>query len=808
MKISLNRLRQLIPLNYSIDQISAMLTSMGLEVEDVLLYESVKGGLKGVVIGEVITCQPHPNADKLKLTQVNTSSEILQIVCGAPNVTIGQKVLVATVGSTIYPLNGEPLTLKKTKIRGEESQGMICAEDELGLGESHQGIIVLPPSTSLDQTAAEVVGVYTDTIFEIGLTPNRSDANSHIGVAYDLQAYIHTHGLGSDTVTKPAIEAAGFNANERSPIEVEIQNPEKCQTYFGLVIDNVQVKESSPWLQNFLLSIGLKPINNVVDITNYVLHTFGQPLHAFDASCIKGGKIIVKTLPEGTPFTGLDGVTKVLTGEDLMICDSQAPLCMAGVFGGQNSGVNLHTNKIFLEGAVFEPTTIRRSSIRHGWRTDAATHFEKGVDVSLTQFALQYAAQLICDEAGGKINSSIVEAGTTLWQPKLIAVRYQKVDELIGFHIPEDKIKLLLHNLGFTIMKEDNTQVTLQVPFRKNDITMEADVVEEIIRLYGLDNLPMAKAVRAVIPIAAHNKSAAFNSKAAHFLAANGFYQILNNSLTKSSYYSNLEEAVPLLNSINTELNMLRMSLIHGAMEVIAHNANRQQYDLKIFEFGKVYSQTSAGQYSEKNELLVAVSGNQSTLSWQTKATEADFYFLKSHLAKLMHQGGIGGLELMETEHEMLHPAFTIFNQQKVKLGVLGAANDNLLKQFSVKQTVWLASLDWDMVWQCAFRQKVSYLEVSKFPTVKRDLSMIVGTNIRYEKIEAITRQLAGDLLQELSLFDIFEDKKLGEGRKSFGVSITLQDPSQTLTDERIDKLMQKLMKRLETELAAEIRKN
>ncbi|MEY4877512.1 MAG: hypothetical protein RL708_2662, partial [Bacteroidota bacterium] len=776
--------------------------------------ESLKGGLKGVVVGEVLTCEKHPNADKLRLTTVNIGAEqTLKIVCGAPNVEAGQKVMVATIGTTIYPTSGEALTMKKAKIRGEESEGMICAEDELGLGTSHAGIIVLPNETKIGTTAAEYFGIYNDYIIEIGLTPNRSDAFSHIGVAREMAAWLAVH--------KPeALPAEGF----KNPIKIsgntkiddnlgdggfsiEVINTDKCGRYTGILINNIKVKASPEWLQNSLKAIGLKPINNIVDATNYVLHETGQPLHAFDADKIAGKKIIVKTLPEGTLFTALDEKERKLSAEDLMICDTEKPICMAGVYGGLHSGVAENTTSIFLESAWFNATSIRKTSFLHQLRTDAALHFEKGIDAANIDAVLKRAALLICEIAGGKIASKVIDANHSTFINTEILLQHNRVNEKLGIELSAQIIETILTQLGFELTSNNNQSWLVKVPSHKTDISIEADLIEEILRLYGLDRLPIPSALQAIIPIRSGVQAIALRNKAANFLAANGFSEMMNNSLSQSKYYEQKEVLVTLLNSMNTELDVLRNNLLFGGLEAIQHNQNRQNADLKLFEFGKSYTTINAGNYEEQMHLCFWMTGKFAEQNWNQTSKLNDIYSLKNQLQKLFAMLGIQKIKTEEIENASVFEYGIKYTNGKETIAESGSVHPSILKQFDIRNEVMYASINWQTIEKIVASQKIKYTELPKFPAVQRDLALLLNEEITYAQVEKIAKEQTGAMLKEVSLFDVYRDKKIGEGRKSYAISLTLQDESKTLTDDKVEKLMSKLIQQFEQQLQAEIRK-
>lgn len=805
MTISYNWLGEYLPEAIDTDRLSRILTSIGLEVESMETYESLKGGLQGLVIGEVLTCEQHPDADKLKLTTVDTGTgEPLQIVCGAPNVAVGQKVVVATIGSTIYPLSGEPMTMKKAKIRGVESQGMICAEDEIGLGESHAGIMVLPSATKVGLPAADYFKPYTDTIYEIGLTPNRMDAMSHLGVAKDVCAYLTHHDKKDALVRSPFKNS--FKIDDQSlQFKVKIENKDACQRYAGVSISNVQVKESPDWLKNRLKSIGLRPINNIVDITNFILHETGQPLHAFDADQVKGNSVLVKNLPEGTAFISLDEKERKLSAEDLMICNGESePMCIGGVFGGLHSGVSDQTKNIFLESAWFNPVNIRRSSLRHGLRTDAATRFEKGVDISNTVNVLKRAALLIQEIAGGKIASDIIDVYPAPKAKTEVAIKFHYLKKISGKNYHPDTVKKILHALGFELIKEGIDEMWLAVPYSKPDISIQADLVEEIMRIDGLDNveIPSAITISPSVETLAHESN--YKEKVSDYLAGLGFNEIFTNSITNSAYYSEevLSTTVKMINNLSTELDVMRPSMLQTGLESVAYNLNRKNSDLQFFEFGKTYSVSAVGKYQEQNHLSLFITGNKFSGSWQRKAEKSDFYFLKAVCEKLFRLLGLKHAEFISAEDGALNAK--IKNDIVAKLETV---DRDTMHKFDIKQPVLYADLDWDKIIAINKKSRIEYREIPKYPAVQRDLAIVVDKQLQYEQVQKATASAKINKLTAVNLFDVFESDKLGAGKKSLAINFTFLDEEKTLTDKEIDSMMNKLIGTYEKELRAEIRK-
>ncbi len=790
------------------DKLSKILTAIGLEVESLEKYETVKGGLKGLVIGEVITCEKHPDADKLKLTTVNIgAAENLQIVCGAPNVAVGQKVVVATIGATIYPISGEPLTMKKTKIRGVESHGMICAEDEMGLGESHAGIMILPNDTKVGITAAEYFKLTEDHIFEIGLTPNRIDAMSHLGVARDVCAYLSHHNKTDANVISPFKN--NFKPdNQELQMEVVIENAEACQRYSGVSIEGVVIAESPSWLQQKLKSIGLRPINNIVDITNFILHETGQPLHAFDADAITGKKVIIKNLPEATVFVTLDEKERKLSAADLMICNAEAPMCIGGVYGGLRSGVSASTKNIFLESAWFNPTDIRKTSLRHGLRTDAATRFEKGVDISNTVSVLKRAAILIKEIAGGKIASDIIDVYPSPKEKTEVALKYHYLKKLSGKNYHGDTIKNILSSLGFELLKEGNDEMRFSVPFSKPDITLAADIVEEIMRIDGLDNVEIPTMITIAPSVETLAHEVAYTEKTAEYLAGCGFTEIFTNSITNSVYYSEdvLQKTVKMINNLSEELNILRPAMMQTGLSSVAYNLNRKNNDLKFFEFGKTYTVEETGKYIENDHLSIYITGNTTTDSWKSKGEKADFYFTKAVFEKIINVLGLKINSYTQSENADLSNALqaTIKNE---KIAEIGMASNKTLERFDIKQPVFYADMYWDKLLKLNSRINIQHQDVSKYPAVHRDLAIIVNKTLPFKEVEKATNTARINKLKSISLFDIFESEKIGTDKKSMAISFTFLDEEKTLTDKEIDGMMNKIIASYEKELGAEIRK-
>lgn len=806
MTISYNWLCDYLPERIEPEKLSRILTSIGLEVESLEKYESIKGGLQGLVIGEVLEAEPHPNADKLKLTKVNVgSAEPLQIVCGAPNVAAAQKVVVATVGTTIYPLTGEPLTMKVAKIRGVESYGMICAEDEIGIGESHAGIMVLPDSVGVGSPAAEYFKPYTDWIYEIGLTPNRMDAMSHLGVAKDVCAYLAHHERKNARPKTPYVN--GFKAdNNNLQIKVVVENTEACPRYSGVSISNITVKESPQWLRDRLIAIGQRPINNIVDITNYVLNETGQPLHAFDADKIKDNTVLVKNLAEGSSFTTLDEKERKLSSEDLIICNGNSEaMCIAGVFGGIESGVKETTKNIFLESACFASTSIRRTSLRHSLRTDAATRFEKGVDISNTVNVLKRAAKLIQEIAGGEIASEVIDIYPDPQNKVEVALKNHYLKKLSGKNYHSDTVRNLLQSLDFEIIKEGMDELRVAVPFSKPDISLPADIVEEIIRIDGLDNIEIPSSIRITPAVNELGTKEGLKEKLATYLVGQGFSEIMTNSITNSKYYNEEEinSSVKMINSLSADLDVMRPSMLETGLEAISFNINRRNSNLRFFEFGKTYHQKETGKYSEKEHLCIYLTGYDHEDSWNEKAKSSDLYQLKGITSALLTVLGLGDAKFEKAEG---NSALDV-THSKQKLASLQQVSKKKLQEFDIKQNVFFIDINFEVVLKLFERNKTTYKEISKYPAVTRDLALVIDRSISYETLESAVKKLKLTKLQDVRLFDVFESDKLGKDKKSMAVSFTFLDEEKTMTDKDIDGMVAKLIQSFEKELGAEIRK-
>ncbi|HEX5669516.1 MAG TPA: phenylalanine--tRNA ligase subunit beta [Chitinophagaceae bacterium] len=810
MTISYKWLLDYLPVELDPENISSILNSIGLEVEKLEKYEEVKGGLEGLVIGEVLHTEKHPNADKLTLTRVNIGSgEPLSIVCGAPNVAAGQKVLVAPVGATIYPITGDPLTMRVAKIRGTESYGMICAEDEVGLGSSHDGIMVLDPSAIPGTSAAEYFAPYEDHIFEIGLTPNRSDAMSHLGVARDICAYLSHHEHKTYTVRSPYPKEELKPSEDRLNITVSVEDAKGCPRYSGLALTGVKIAPSPAWLAKKLKAAGLRPINNIVDITNFVLHETGQPLHAFDADRISNAAVIVKKLPSGTSFLSLDDKERKLDSDDLIICGGNSePMCIAGVFGGKYSGVTDSTTNIFLESAFFDPGMIRRTSFRHNLRTDAATHFEKGIDIGNTVNVLKRAAQLIIEHAGGQIASGIIDVYPQPAEQKTITTSYSYLRKISGKAYDAETVKDVLLSLGFGIDKETAEEITVRVPLHKTDVSLPADIAEEVMRIDGFDNIAIPASITITPSTEENLLQPALKEKISNVLAGMGFFEIMNNSITNSAFLTEEESAtaVKMMNNLSAELDSLRVSMLETGLQTVLHNLNRKNNNLRLFEFGKTYSTSGPGNYNEVEHLALFVSGRTRDENWHNKKETADIYYLKGVVQALLTQLGIMDTVFETAENNRLEEHLQVRSGNTV-IANIGRVNGALISRFDIKQEVYVADVLWENCTKLAEKTRLSYKEIPRFPAVQRDLAFVVDRHLIYSKVEETVKLTRIPRLKQINLFDVFESEKLGAGKKSMALSFTFLDEEKTLTDKDIDEMMQKIIVTFEKELNAEIRK-
>ena len=799
MKISYKWLKQYIQTEKTPEQISLILTDIGLEVESLEKVQAIPGGLEGLVIGFVKECSQHPNADRLKVTKVDVGNGgEIQIVCGANNVAAGQKVVVAPVNSMVHPISGEPFKINKSKIRGEVSEGMICAEDEIGLGTDHEGILVLADDAMIGSMAKDYFKLEDDYLFEIGLTPNRADAASHLGVARDLAAYLKL------SLTMP--DVSGFISDTHDlPIPVVVEDEAACPRYSSVTISEITVQDSPEWLKEKLNIIGVRPINNIVDVTNYVLHDLGQPLHAFNADAITGGKVVVKKCAEGILFTTLDGVERKLSAEDLMICNAEEPMCIAGVFGGTSSGVNEQTKNIFLESAWFNSVSVRKTSKRYGLKTDASFRYERGTDPEMTVFALKRAALLITEVAGGHVSSAVSDFYPVPVAPFKVDLAYKNVDRLIGKAIPHEEIKSILTGLGIHISGETEIGLSLEVPSYKVDVTREADIIEEILRIYGYNNIEIPTQIRASLNYAAKPDREVVQNLAADLLTANGFNEILSNSLTKSAYSSDTEHAVKILNPLSTDLDVMRQSLLFSGLEAISYNQNRRNADLKLYEFGRIYSLGSES-FKENQRLSIFITGNIESVNWNVPEQKSSFYNLKSVVDALIARLNIKGLVPVDSEAGNLNSGLSYRKGEK-SIVDFGKVSKAALKKLDISTEVFYADFDWDLVLKVIRNNKIAYAEVSKFPAVRRDLSMLLNKEVTFNKLKSIAQKTEKNLLKEVNIFDVYEGDKLPEGKKSYALSFVFQDEEKTLTDKQIEGIMQKLILNFEKDAGAVIRK-
>lgn len=805
MTISYNWLSEYLPWPIEPEKLSKILTSIGLEVESLTYYENVKGGLAGLVVGEVLTVTQHPNADKLKITTVDIGAEApLQIVCGASNVAVGQKVIVATIGTTIYPSTGDPLTMRVAKIRGEESFGMICAEDEIGLGNSHDGIMVLAADTTVGTPAATLFESYQDWVYEIGLTPNRMDAMSHLGVAKDVCAYLTHHEKEAKPVT-PFSNSFTPDQNNKT-IAVSIENEAACKRYAGVELTGVKVSDSPSWLKNRLTAIGVRPINNIVDVTNYILHETGQPLHAFDAAAITGNQVIVKNVAAGTSFTTLDTKERKLQDTDLLICNATDPMCIAGVFGGAASGVHAGTTSIFLESAWFHNTTIRKTSLHHGLRTDAATRFEKGVDIASTVQVLKRAALLIKEVAGGSISSDVTDIYPNVTPKTEVAVKYHYIKKLSGKNYHPEAVKKILTALGFEVIAEGIDELRVAVPYSKPDISIPADLVEEILRIDGLDNIEIPTTITISPAVEVASAKEVIKEKTANFLVGKGFVEIFTNSITNSQYFTPavLETAVKMINNLSADLDVLRPSMLETGLETIAYNCNRRNHNLRLFEFGKTYATSGSGQYAEKEHLCIYLSGLDSEEGWRVKSKEQDLLMAKGILQAVASLTGLPSIQWTLEANDTATLAAIVGG---TTIATLLHVPHHKLQQFDIKQNVVFVDIDLAALVSSAEKQKIVYTEVSKFPAVQRDLALVVDRSVTYAAIELAVGTVKLPKLKGTRLFDVFESDKLGVNKKSMALSFTFVDEEKTMTDTETDSMVSKLMGAFEKELGAEIRK-
>ncbi len=817
MKISYNWLKQYINTDLPAETVATMLTDCGLEVEGIEKHETIKGGLKGVVVGEVKTKEKHPDADRLSITTVDVGTgTLLNIVCGAPNVEAGQKVIVATIGAILYPTNGEPFEIKKSKIRGAASEGMICAEDEIGLGSSHAGIMILNDEAKIGLPASEYFKVEEDYVFEIGLTPNRADAASHIGVARDLAAIIALRHQDNERsyleLRLPSVNSFEVETTS-SEFEVIVEDHTACPRYSGLMMSNIQVGESPEWLKNKLKAIGLRTINKIVDATNYVLHETGQPLHAFDADKITGNKIIIKKLPNKTKFVTLDGIERELSSEDLMICNAETPMCIAGVYGGVESGVTEHTTKIFLESAYFNSTSIRKSSKRHGLKTDASFRFERGTDPNITVYALKRVALLIKEISGGEVSSEIVDIYPTKFPHHKVPFSFLKCEQMIGKQIELELIKKIILSLGIEIEHEGHDALLLAVPPFKVDVTREQDVIEEVLRIYGYNNIDIPTSVRSSLSYSEKPDKEKTQHVVAETLTNNGFSEIMCLSLTKGEYTQkstsiNDEQNVNIMNPLSSDLNVMRQTLLFGGLETIAYNLNRKNTDLKLYEFGKTYMAIKgedSTKYIETKNLSLFVTGKKQDENWNSKNEALNFYSLKGFVNAVLNRIGLKDIKTSELNNGLFSYGLS-YSTNKKNIVEFGSLSKAILKMMDIKQEVFYANFNWGLILNQLNDSTIRYKEASKFPEVRRDLALLVDKTIKFEQLEQLAYQAEKNILKTVNLFDVYQGDKIPPNKKSYAMSFVLQDETTTLTDKQIEKVMDKLLKTFKEKTGAEIR--
>ena len=820
MNISYNWLKEYVDFNLTPDEVAAALTSIGLETGSVEEVQTIKGGLEGIVIGEVLTCEPHPNSDHMHVTTVNLGEgDPVQIVCGAANVAAGQKVVVATLGTKLYD-GDECFTIKKSKLRGVESNGMICAEDEIGLGTSHDGIIVLPADAVPGTPAKDYYNIKSDYVLEVDITPNRADACSHYGVARDLYAYLLQNGYET-SLRRPSDEAFAVE-NSELPIAIEVKDADLCPRYAGVSIKGVTVKESPEWLKDKLNTIGLRPINNIVDITNYILHAYGQPLHCFDADKIKGGKVVVQTLAEGTPFVTLDGVERKLSERDLMICNAEEPMCLAGVFGGLDSGTTEETKNVFIESAYFNPTSVRKTARRHGLSTDSSFRFERGIDPNITIYALKQAALLIKELAGGTVSMDISDNYPTPIADFKVDLQYAYVNSLIGKEIPTETVKSIVTSLEMKIEDETAEGVMLSIPPYRVDVQRPCDVVEDILRIYGYNNVEIPTALKSSLTTKGkEDRSHRLQQLVAEQLVGCGFNEILNNSLTKAAYYDGNETFRPenlvnLMNPLSNDLNVMRQTLLFGGLESIAHNANRKSADLRFFEYGNCYyynkekkdAEKVLACYSEDYHLGLWLTGKRVSGSWAHADEESTVYELKAYVENIFARLGLNlrSVVVGNLTDGIYSAALSYHTRGGKLLATVGIVSKKITKAFDIDNEVYYADINWKNLLQAIKSVKVSYTELSKFPSVKRDLALLLDKDVQFADIERIAYECERKLLKAVELFDVYEGKNLEPGKKSYAISFILQDEEKTLNDKQIDKIMSKFITSFEKQLGAKLR--
>lgn len=803
MKVSYNWLKDYLICDCTPDEIADILTNIGLEIESVESFESIKGGLEGLLVGEVLSVEQHPNADKLKCTQVLTGgTETHAIICGAPNVSAGQKVIVAPVGTIIYPTSGDPFTINKARIRGIDSHGMICAEDEIGLGDEHDGIIVLPDDTKIGQPVADLFEVVTDTVFDLSITPNRGDAMSHIGVARDVHAYLQYHKPGSSSLKLPFSNEISIDANDL-PISVEIRNTEACPRYSGISLAGIRVAPSPAWMQNRLKAIGVKPISNIVDITNFILHETGQPLHSFDADQIADSKIIVDTQQGGSRFTTLDDMERKVDDEDLMILDPKGGLCFAGVYGGIRSGVTDDTKNVFLESAYFHPVSIRKTAIRHNLRTEAAAHFERCTDPNGTVRVLKRAAALIKELTGARIASDIVDIYPAPVEPVKFEVSYNYLNTIAGTTLPNDEVNRILTGLGIGVEPLDEDKMMVFVPTFKNEVTRPADIAEEVLRIFGYNKLPMPDQLRTTVSVnQTHAGQASSIDQVADLLVSLGYHEMINSSLTPKQ--NDGAKAVDIMNALSNDMGVMRPDMLGPGLEVVAHNQKRRLLETRLFEFGRVYAKQQDN-YTEDTRLAIFQSGPVKPENWKSVAQPTDIYEMKSLVSLLLEKLGLEQINFTETKVHFFEEGMDIIIQGQ-KCGWFGKLRQSQLNTYDIRQDVFYAEFDWPKLSGLSAKNRLQYNPFSKFPSIRRDLALVIDRGTKYEQIESIANKIGRKILKQVNLFDIYEDPKLGSNKISYAVSFTFEDNEKTLTDKEIDKMMSKMVYQFENQLNATIR--
>lgn len=805
-------------------ELDDLLTFSGLEVDSMEKVETIKGGLEHVVIAQVLTCEPHPDSDHLHLTSVDVGGERpLNIVCGAPNVAAGQKVVCAQIGTKIYTSDTEYYEIKKGKLRGAVSEGMLCAADELQLGTDHAGIMVLPDDAPVGMPAKEYFHVKDDCLLEVAITANRMDAISHIGVARDVVAVRNTREGKNLAIKWPEVESGEWKVESDKAIRVTVEEPELCPRYTGITLRNVKVGESPEWLQNRLRTVGLRPINNIVDVTNFVMMEVGQPLHAFDADKIGGGHVVVKRLPQGTKFVTLDGVERTLDARDLMICDENEGMCIAGVFGGQKSGVSMETTNVFLESAFFNPVSIRKTSQRHTLKTDASYRYERTCDPNITEWALRRAVKLIRELAGGEICGQMVDLYPKPIEKPVVEVNFRRMFDLVGQDIPLEAVRTALTSLDIEIVREDAEGMTLKVPTCKADVTRECDIVEEIMRIYGYNNIHIGTTVNSCLSYGKKPDPRKLKNAVSDYLTDNGFSEIMNNSLTKSEYYDEnpdfpADRCIPIINPLSKELNVMRQTLLYSGLECIARNINYKIHDQKLYEFGRSYVKTDEAanqelpvtkRFNETEHVSIFLTGNMTPESWKMKPAEADFFYLKAYVMDILHRMRVnmGRVEMVPTQYKFFAEGLDIvLKDSKKLLGTIGRIGRETLKRMDIKQPVYYADLNWTLLLKGYPTKEVQYQEVAKFPEVRRDLALILKKDVTFAAIEQAAMQCEKKLLKRVSLFDVYEGKGIADGFKSYAVSFILQDKDKTLNDKQIESTMAKIQKTLETQLGAKVR--